>query len=264
MRWQIGLLLLIAMPAEAATVKLHGDFVQGGLVVGATEPKAQVYLDERRVRVSDQGRFIIGFGRDAPAAARLSVVLPSGVVEQLHLSVAPREYDIQRIEGLPPRLVAPPEAVWRRIEEEREMIERVRALDRADAYFESGFIWPADGEITGVFGSQRILNGQPRQPHYGIDIAAPEGTLVVAPADGVIVLVHPDMYYTGGTIVLDHGHGLTSAFLHLHDLHVRTGQVVRRGETIGSVGATGRATGPHLDWRVNWFEQRLDPALLVQ
>jgi murein DD-endopeptidase MepM/ murein hydrolase activator NlpD len=256
-------LLLLAVPAWAGTLDLEGDFVQGGLVHGLTDPGARAMFSEREVRVSESGRFIIGFGRDAPSESRLVVVFPDGAVERRRLRVAQRQYDIQRIDGLPSRMVSPPDGVLSRIEAENAMIARVRAVDRPVAYFESGFVWPLVATITGVYGSQRILNGEPRQPHYGIDIAAPNGTPVVAPADGVVALVHFDMYFTGGTIVIDHGHGLTSAFLHLKDLYVQPGQVVRQGEAIATVGATGRATGPHLDWRVNWFEERLDPALLV-
>ncbi len=261
--WTFLLVLLLALPAEASRLELEGQFQQGGLVFGTTEPGAEVRLGDRKVRVSPQGRFVFGFGRDHGPGATLVVTLPDGSSQERALRIAPREYQVQRIDGLPPKKVTPPESVWKRIKAENAEIAKVRKIDRPEALYESGFEWPAIGRISGVYGSQRILNGKPRRPHYGIDIAAPKGTVVRAPADGVVSLVHPDMYYTGGTIILDHGHGLTSAFLHLEDLLVEEGQRVRRGTPIATVGSTGRSTGPHLDWRINWFKERVDPSLLV-
>ena len=170
---------------------------------------------------------------------------------------------MQRIDGLPEKMVTPPKEVLQRIRAENARIAAVRARDRAAADFATGFAWPVTGAITGVYGSQRVLNGKPRQPHYGIDIAAPAGTPVRAPADGVVTLAETGMYFTGGTVILDHGHGLTSAFLHLSKLEAGEGEAVERGEVIARVGATGRVTGAHLDWRVNWFDARLDPKLLA-
>ncbi|MFQ5775330.1 MAG: M23 family metallopeptidase [Kiloniellaceae bacterium] len=262
----IAVVVLASAPLAAAwagAVRLDGDFIQGGLVFGATDPGARVRLDGRPVRVSPAGRFIFGFGRDAPEKAVLEVTLPDGAVERRALKVDKRTYRVQRIDGLPPKMVTPPEAVLARIRAEAALISAARALDRPQPLFESGFVWPALGPVTGVFGSQRILNGEPRRPHYGLDIAAPEGTPVKAPADAVVGLAEPDLYFTGGTVLLDHGHGLTSVYSHLKEVWVAKGQVLRQGDAIGTVGATGRATGAHLDWRVNWFDQRLDPALLV-
>ena len=261
----IALLLsiFVTMPVWAGQLELDGAFQQGGLIIGTTEPGAQVVLGDRPVRVTSTGRFILGFGRDAGPNARLTVTYPDGTAKELPLFVEQRTYQVQRIDGLPPKMVTPPEEVLARIRKDNAKIAEVRAIDRPEALFERGFIWPARGRITGVFGSQRILNGQPRRPHYGIDIAAPVGTPVVAPSDGVVSLAEGDLYYTGGTVILDHGHGLTSAFLHLEEVTVVPGQLVGQGERLGTVGATGRATGPHLDWRINWFTERLDPALLV-
>jgi murein DD-endopeptidase MepM/ murein hydrolase activator NlpD len=257
------LTLVAAVPAWAGPLDLEGKLVQGGLVFGTTDPAAQVRLDGRPVRVSPAGRFLIGFGRDHAAEAHLEVTFPDGTTERRALAVAARDYEVQRIDGLPPKMVTPPDEVLARIRAEAERIAAARAVDRAEPLFESGFVWPAVGPISGVFGSQRILNGEPRRPHYGVDIAAPLGAPVVAPADGIVALAEHDMYYTGGTVLLDHGHGLTSVYSHLRDVTVVPGQRLRQGDPIGSVGASGRATGPHLDWRINWFEERLDPALLV-
>ena len=262
----IAVTVLLSPPevvAGAQDLRLDGDFVQGALVHGTTDPRARVLLDGRRVRVSPAGRFVIGFGRDAPEQARLEVALPDGRHLERPLHITQRSYQIQRIDGLPAKMVTPPEEVLARIRADAALIAEARAADRAETYFEDGFVWPATGIVTGVFGSQRILNGEPRRPHFGIDIAAPEGTPVKAAAGGVVTVAHADMYFTGGTVVLDHGHGLTSAYLHLKDVRVTEGQVVQQGETIGTVGSTGRSTGAHLDWRLNWFDQRLDPALLV-
>ena len=259
-----GLLMALwPLAAGAGELRLEGDFVQGGLVRGAAAPGSEVRLEDRNVRVSEAGHFIIGFGRDAPANAVLEVAWPDGRVEMRHLVIGKRAYKVQRIDGLPPKMVTPPEDVLARIREENARIAAARAADRPEALFESGFAWPAIGPITGVFGSQRVLNGQPRRPHFGVDIAAPAGTPVAAPADAVVAIAHPDMYYTGGTVLLDHGHGLTSVYSHLQEVWVKEGARLRQGDPIGTVGATGRVTGAHLDWRINWFDQRLDPALLV-
>jgi murein DD-endopeptidase MepM/ murein hydrolase activator NlpD len=186
-----------------------------------------------------------------------------GRLEQRRLAIQQRRYQVQRIDGLPAKMVTPPAAVIERIMRENKWIKAARQIDSPEPLFLSGWQWPAIGRISGVYGSQRILNGKPRQPHYGIDIAAPKGTSVVAPADAVVRLAESDLYYTGGTLILDHGHGLSSAFLHLATVDVRVGESVRRGQKIGTVGSTGRSTGPHLDWRINWFDRRIDPAPLV-
>jgi murein DD-endopeptidase MepM/ murein hydrolase activator NlpD len=259
-----GLMMALwPLAAGAGELRLGGDFVQGGLLRGTAAPGSEVRLEDRNVRVGEDGQFIIGFGRDAPASAVLEVTWPDGRVEMRHLVIGERDYKIQRIDGLPPKMVTPPEDVLARIRAENARIAAARAVDRPEALFESGFAWPAVGPISGVFGSQRILNGEPRRPHFGVDIAAPAGTPVAAPADAVVAIAHPGMYYTGGTVLLDHGHGLTSVYSHLQEVWAKEGARLRQGEPIGTVGATGRATGAHLDWRINWFDQRLDPALLV-
>jgi hypothetical protein len=257
------LLLGAVAPATAGTLQLDGSFTQGGLVIGTTEPDAEVTLDGKAVRVAASGRFVFGFGREAAAEATLLVEHPDGSRSERRLSIAKRDYDIQRIDGLPQAMVTPPEDVLARIKAENDMIRAARAIDRPEPLFDSGFAWPARGTISGVYGSQRILNGEPRQPHYGVDIAAPEGAPVAAPADGMVVLAERDLYYTGGTLIIDHGHGLSSALLHMQSLTVAAGERVKQGQPVGTLGATGRATGPHLDWRINWFEERIDPALLV-
>jgi murein DD-endopeptidase MepM/ murein hydrolase activator NlpD len=246
-----------------AGLVLQGRLEQGGLVQGRAEPGAEVRVDGRRLRVSDAGVFLIGFGRDAPPKVRLAVIHPDGTREERDLAVTRREYRIQRIDGLPPAKVTPREKDLARIRAEAARVKAVRSHDDARTDFLTGFLWPARGRISGVYGSQRILNGQPRRPHFGVDVAAPVGTAVRAPADGVITLAEPDLYFSGGTVILDHGHGLSSSFLHLSAIHVKEGQRVRQGGLIGEIGATGRVTGPHLDWRMNLFDARIDPQRLV-
>ncbi len=260
-------LVLLLVPAtgfpEAGLVTLSGSQTQGGLMQGHTVPGARVRFTGRQVRVSEDGVFLIGFGRDEADSAILEVVLPDGRSERRVLDVAPRDYRIQRIDGLPPSQVTPSEADLERIRAEAALTREARARDEPHTDFLGGFIWPATGRVSGVYGSQRILNGEPRRPHFGVDVAAPVGTPVVAPADGLVTLTHPDMYFSGGTLIVDHGLGLSSTFIHLSRILVEEGQWVRQGEAIAEIGATGRATGPHLDWRMNLFGRRLDPQLLA-
>lgn len=261
--WFLAIGLMLWSTATLAETTLSGDFVQGGLVQGKTMAGSRVALDGTPVRVSADGVFIFGFHRDAPKTAVLEITAPDGALDRRMLEVAAREYAIQRIDGLPLKMVTPPPETLARIRREIAEIKAARSRDRPETGFLSGFVWPANGRISGVYGSQRILNGEPRRPHFGVDVAAPVGTPVVAPADGVVTLAVTDHYYTGGTIILDHGHGLSSSFLHMDSVTVKTGDRLRQGDPMGTIGATGRSTGPHLDWRMNWFDRRLDPALLV-
>lgn len=257
------ILLILSAGVPASDLVLSGPMVQGGLVVGQTLSGAQVEFDNRRIRVSNQGVFLIGFGRDAPEKMELIVTLPGGTQKQQFLTIKKRRYLIERIDGIAPSKVKPKKKDLKRIRSETALVKQARGIDDPRTGFLQEFIWPLKGKITGVYGSQRILNGEPRRPHYGIDIAAIKGTVVRAPADGSVTLVHPDMYFSGGTMILDHGHGLSSSFLHLEKILVKKGQFIHQGEVIAEVGSTGRSTGTHLDWRINLFEKRLDPQLLV-
>lgn len=254
---------LWAAPVQATEIQLDGAFVQGGLIRGVAAPGAAVFLDDRALRVSPEGRFVFGFGRDHGEPVTLRVRFADGREEVRALDVAKRGYDVQRIDGLPPRQVTPNAEDLADIRRNNAEIGAARANDFAETWFAQEFIWPSHGRISGVYGSQRILNGEPRRPHYGIDIAAPTGTPVVAPAAGRVTLAATDHYYTGGTIILDHGHGVSSAFLHMDTVTVKAGDVLAQGDPMGTVGAGGRATGPHLDWRINWFKVRVDPATIV-
>ena len=249
--------------ATAGELRLEGPLIQGGLVRGVTESGAEVRFQGRRLRLSAEGVFLIGFGPDDVGPFELEVRHADGAMTRRSLAVAKRTYQVERIDGLPANMVTPSAEELRRIARDAARIAQVRARDSSEALFAGGFVWPLVGPITGAFGSRRILNGEPRRPHYGVDIAAPRGTPVTAPADGVVALAEPDLFFTGGTVMLDHGHGLTSVYSHLSEITVTVGARVRKGEVVGRVGATGRVTGPHLDWRVNLFTTRLDPALLA-
>jgi murein DD-endopeptidase MepM/ murein hydrolase activator NlpD len=255
--------LLCLTPMLASALGLQGEAVQGGLMFGQAAPGSQVRLDDTEVMVSADGRFVIGFGRDESGTRQLHVQEPGGEVQTRELAIAPRDYDIERVDGLPPRTVTPDPEALQRIREEAAMVSSARSRRDTRTDWANGFDWPAKGRISGVYGSQRILNGEPRRPHFGLDIAAPTGSPVYAPADGIVTMTHPDMYYSGGTMVIDHGQGLSSSFLHLSRILVEAGTRVRKGDLVAEIGATGRASGPHLDWRMNWLNRRVDPQTLV-
>lgn len=259
----VAVIALLGLPVAVRALTVNGNLTQGGLAIGKTAPGATVYFQGRPIQVSPAGLFVIGFDRDAGPEATIEIRPHSGRIETHALTIAGRTYPIQRIEGLPQGKVTPAAADLSRIREEIALVDAVRLKDDPRQDFTQRFIWPVVGRISGVYGSQRILNGTPKRPHYGVDIAAPTGTPVRAPADGVVSLVHDDMFYSGGTLIVDHGHGITTSYLHLHQILVKTGQTVRQGQVIAQVGATGRVTGPHLHWGMNWFDTRLDPSLMV-
>jgi murein DD-endopeptidase MepM/ murein hydrolase activator NlpD len=265
MRWTIHMLAYVWLtaPALAQPLTLEGAFTQGGLVRGEVTPGSEVWFQGRKLRVSGAGRFVFGFGRDFVGPGRLEIRYADGRVDQRSIEVEKRAYQIQRIDGLPSRQVSPSEADLERIRADAELIDAARARESELLGFEEPIAWPAQGRTSGVFGSQRILNGEPRSPHKGLDIAAPPGTPVGSMAGGTVSLAQTDMYFTGGTVIVDHGHGLHSLYVHLQDVLVEPGQHLRQGEVLGNVGATGRATGPHLHWGVYWFGDAIDPALLV-
>lgn len=267
-----GLLLIIgwfvAIAAETAgadCVDLSGDPIQGGLLWGQVAPGTEVSTDGKPVPVMPDGAFLVGIGRDAKAEITL-VTEAHARCEQV-VAIGQRDYRIQRVEGVPQKTVTPPEEVLERIARERALVREAKSarFERPEflRWVRSGLSWPATGRISGVYGSQRFYNGTPGSPHYGVDVARPTGHPVVAPGPGVITLAEPDLFYSGGTVILDHGYGLSSSFLHLSEVLVEVGDEVTAGTLLGKVGATGRATGPHLDWRMSWFDQRIDPQLLV-
>lgn len=243
-------------------LKLNGKFTQGALLRGEVPKGSIVLLNEQPVAVNKDGKFVVGFARDAKLNQVLTVKTAKGSVITREITLEEREYDIQRIDGLEPKMVTPPASVTARINKDNRNVAKARGNSSdLDALF-TRFEWPAKGPITGVYGSQRILNGVPKWPHYGVDIGAPTGTPVFAPVDGVVTLAD-DLYYSGNTLILDHGMQVFSTFLHLDTMTVNVGDYVKKGEQIGTIGATGRATGPHLDWRINLGKMRLDPQTVV-
>ena len=244
-------------------VEFLGDFKQGSFILGKTDPNSKVFIDDRKVRVSNGGYFAFGLDRDRKNNVLIKIINKKET-KLIEKKVFKRKYKIQRIDGLPPKQVTPPPEVYERIKKDNILIGKARAIDSKLVFFKDKFIYPIDKYIiTGVYGSQRILNGKPRRPHYGIDFHAPEGTPVKSMMDGVVTLVENDMYFTGGTIIFDHGHGISTLYMHMKDINVKKGQKVKKGEIVGTLGQSGRATGPHLDIRLNWFEIKLDPMSIL-
>ena len=264
-RFLVVLSLLASSFAVSADgdLSLQGDLVQGALILGQTQPGATVSLDGEPLAVTPDGRFVFGFSRDAGPSAALRVVLPGGKTIDRTMTIEKRGYQIERVDGLPPKTVTPPAEWLERRKMETGRVRKGRADMRDLLHWTTGFIKPAEGRYSGFYGSQRILNGQPRTPHYGLDIAAPENTPVNAPAAGVVTLADPDFLLEGGIVIIDHGYRVTSTLFHMNDVTVKEGDVVTQGQQIGLMGAKGRATGSHVDWRINWGNVRLDPALVL-
>jgi hypothetical protein len=258
----LATLAAVGAPARAEAA-LRGEFVQGTLIRGRTEPGASVHLDGRKLGVTAAGDFVFGFNDKRKDPAELRIKLGSGATETKSIPCAAREFKIQRINGLPDKYVEPPASVMKRIERDNRLIGAARARDTDEAWFADDFLWPVKGPMTGVYGSRRILNGVEKRPHYGVDIAVGTGTPIKSPVGAIVAMADPDLYFTGGTVILDHGHGVSTSYLHMSRIDVKVGDRVERGAVIGAVGATGRATGPHLCWRLNWFAERLDAALVV-
>jgi murein DD-endopeptidase MepM/ murein hydrolase activator NlpD len=265
-RYLILIMLLgwAAVAAAETAIEFPERARQGDLLMGRAPPGSHVEAGGHRIAVGEHGRFVVGLDRDAPDSLEVRIERPSGEVVSRRVEVASRDYAIERIDGLPEDKVSPrSEETLNRIRREAALVSRARQRNDERSDFLTGWRWPATGRVSGVYGSQRILNGKPRQPHYGVDIAVPAGTPVHAPADGVVSLVHEGMFFSGATLMLDHGQGLSSTFLHLQRIQVAEGERVARGDVIATVGASGRATGPHLDWRMSWFDRRVDPTQLV-
>ena len=246
---------------ETLVEKVAGHFKPGGMVALLLKPGVSVHVDGRPVP-ADKGLAVFGYGRDAGTETTLKFSI-DGQDYAIVRPLEKRDYNIQYVEGVAQKYVSPPETVLKRIRLEGQQKKQARRDSAPTALFGSKFYWPLKGRITGVYGSQRYFNGEPRRPHYGIDIAAPAGSPVMAMTSGTVTLAEPDMYYEGGLVFIDHGMGLLSAYLHLSQINVKSGDKVDAQQIIGRVGSAGRSTGPHLDWRVYWRDKRLDPALLV-
>ena len=260
---KILLILAILFPFKASAVEFIGNFSQGNFILGKTEPNSKIIVNKTEVRVSNDGYFVFGIDRDRKYDLVITKI-SNGKKEKIIKKILKRKYKIQRIDGLPENKVTPPESVYKRIKTENNKIGEARAINSELNFFKDKFIMPVEGIITGVYGSQRILNGKPKWPHYGIDIAAKQGTQIISSATGVVTMAEDDLYYTGGTIIMDHGHGISTIYSHLENVLVSVGDKINQGDVIGTVGSTGRSTGPHLDFRINWFQTRLDPMSVIK
>lgn len=261
----IVLLLLLTAPARSNDViELYGAKTAGGLIIGKTAPDNKVELNQQRLTVSPEGIVLFGFERDAQGPQQLRILGPNGTVHEQTIDLTPRNYKIDRVEGVPQQTVTPDPEQVARARREASAVWQARQTKTTRLDFLTPIIEPAQGRISGVYGSQRIFNGEPRNPHFGLDVAAPTGTPVKVVWPGEVVFADPDLFYSGGTIIVEHGYGLTTTYIHLSAVNVKVGQRLAQGDVIGAIGATGRATGPHLDWRVNWGDVRLDPALVLE
>ena len=255
---KILILLLFFLSNNVLAVEFQGKFIQGHFIIGKTEPDTKVLIGKKEVKVSKNGYFVFGIDRDRKFDVLITKIL-NGNKEKIIKKVFKRKYKIQRIDGLDESKVTPPEEVYKRIKEENNRIGEARAINSDLVFFKDKYIMPVEGITTGVYGSQRILNGKPKWPHYGIDIAAEQGTNIKSSGAGVVTMAEDDLYYTGGTIIMDHGHGISTIYSHLETVIVSVGDKINQGDIIGTVGSTGRSTGPHLDFRINWFQTRLYP-----
>jgi murein DD-endopeptidase MepM/ murein hydrolase activator NlpD len=258
------LLLLVAIifSTNAFAVEFKGKFLQGHFIIGITEPGSKIIVGKKEVKVSEDGYFVFGIDRDRKFDVTITKIF-EGKKEKIIKKVLKRKYNIQRIDGLEESKVTPPEEVYKRIKAENNKIGEARSINSDLPFFKDQFIMPVKGIISGVYGSQRILNGKPRWPHYGIDIAAKQGTKIKSSGSGVVTMAEDDLYYTGGTVIMDHGHGISTIYSHLETVIVSVGDKINQGDIIGTVGSTGRSTGPHLDFRINWFQTRLDPMSVI-
>ena len=263
MKYLINLFLYNFFIISAQATDFKGNFYQGNLIIGKAEPGSIIYIDKKNIKISKEGYFTFGLSKDRKNDVIINVI-NQNKKEELIKKVYKKNYQIQKIDGLPQKQVTPPKEVYERIKNDNKLIAAARSIDSDYTYFSNKFEVPIENIIiTGVYGSQRILNGIPKSPHYGLDFAAKEGTPIKAMLDGEVTLSEKDLYYTGGTIIFDHGHGVSTLYMHLKDVNVSKGQKVKKGEVIGTVGKTGRSTGAHLDIRLNWYDVKLDQASVL-
>jgi len=256
-------IILFFLTFKLQALEFNGKFVQGHFIIGKTDPDSKIIIDKKKIKVSKDGFFVFGLDRDRKYDVIIEVK-KNGVTKKLIKKVKKRKYNIQRIDGLEEKKVTPPEEVYERIKKENKLIANAREINSDLDFFKNKFILPLNNAIiTGVYGSQRILNGKPRWPHYGIDFAGDLGTPIKAMADGIVTLAENDLYFTGATLIFDHGHGISTLYMHLDKIFVEKNDIVKQGDIIGTVGSSGRSTGPHLDIRLNWFGTRLDPATIL-
>jgi len=253
-----------AQSPDEARIVFPASVQQGAMVIGKVPPGSTVEYAGRTLRTTGYGSVVFGVGRDEKGPASIRVTRPDGSGETASVLVTPRDWPEQRVDGVPQATVDPPPAIAERIRREQARVAEVRKRDDARADFAQAFVRPVEGRISGRFGRARVYNGKPGSPHSGMDIAAAAGTPVKAPAAGIVTFADPDLYLTGGTLVIDHGHGISSNFLHLSRIDVKVGDRVEQGQAVAAVGSTGRSTGPHLHWGMNWFDVRIDPQLALE
>ncbi|MDA9634939.1 M23 family metallopeptidase [Candidatus Pelagibacter sp.] len=261
--YRFFLVLFIFTASQVNAIEFQGKFIQGHFILGKTNPDVKVFVGKKEVKISKDGFFVFGIDRDRKFDLTFTKI-ENNKKTKIIKRVLKRKYNIQRIDGLAESKVTPPESVYKRIKKENNTIGEARAINSDLIFFKEKFIMPVEGIISGVYGSQRILNGKPRWPHYGIDIAAKLGTMIKSSGTGIVTMAEEDLYYTGGTIIMDHGHGISTIYSHLENVLVSVGDQINKGDIIGTVGSTGRSTGPHLDFRINWFQTRLDPMSVLK
>ena len=260
--FRLFFIVIIFTTTQLNAIEFRGKFLQGHYIIGITDPSAKIIIDKKKVKVSNDGYFVFGIDRDRKFDLVITKI-KDNKKEKITKKILKRKYNIQRIDGLDEKKVTPPESVYKRIKDENNKIGKARSINSDLPFFKNKFIMPVKGIISGVYGSQRILNGKPKWPHYGIDIAAKQGTMIKSSGSGTVTMAEDDLYYTGGTIIMDHGHGISTIYSHLETVMVSIGDKINKGDVIGTVGSTGRSTGPHLDFRVNWFQTRLDPMSVI-
>ena len=255
---KILLIIAILFSTNLNAIEFTGKFIQGHFILGKTDPESKIIIDKKEIKVSKDGFFVFGIDRDRKFDFLITKI-SDGKKKKLQNKFLKENIKYKELMDFRKNKVTPPEEVYKRIKKENNAIGEARAINSNLTFFKNKFIMPVEGIITGVYGSQRILNGKPRWPHYGIDIAADQGTMVLSSGNGVVTMAEDDLYYTGGTIIMDHGHGISTIYSHLENVLVSVGDQINQGDVIGTVGSTGRSTGPHLDFRINWFQTRLDP-----
>tara|TARA_B110000196_G_scaffold207731_1_gene178038 strand:- start:1756 stop:2541 length:786 start_codon:yes stop_codon:yes gene_type:complete len=252
-------LIFLLLFTQLNAVEFKGKFIQGHFIIGKTDASTKILIGKKEVKVSKDGYFAFGIGKDR----KLDIVITEGD-KVIVKKIQKRKYNVQKIEGLPQKKVTPPEEFYARIKRENKLIGKAREVDSNLSFFKEKFIIPVDNAtITGVYGSQRILNGIPKWPHYGLDFAQKMGTPIKAMNNGIVTLAEKDLFYTGATLIFDHGHGVSTLYMHMNEIFVDKGDHVKKGDIVGTVGTSGRSTGPHLDIRLNWFDTRLDPATIL-
>ena len=255
----ITFFLILLNSSLVYAVEFKGKFIQGHYIIGKTESNTEIIIDKKKVKVSSDGYFAFGIEKER----KLDIVIIEGN-RTIIKKIQKRKYNIQKIDGLPQKKVTPPEEFYARIKRENKLIGEARDIESDLQFFKEKFVIPVDDAIiTGVYGSQRVLNGIPKWPHYGLDFAQKKGTPVKAMNNGIVTLAETDLFYTGATLIFDHGHGISTLFMHMDKIFVNVGDHVKTNDIVGTIGTSGRSTGPHLDIRLNWFGTRLDPATIL-